>query len=867
MNKNLSSFFLLLFLNGFLSYGAKHVSQAAVPSWVKPISIPNNDKVAERDVSGGYHYLLLDDQRHVATNTFYHHVALNIINDVGVQNASEIETSYDPGYESLIIHFIRIKRAGVTLNKLDMKEIKTLQRETDLESRIYDGRFSAYINLKDIRKGDIVEYAYSITGRNPVYNNKFFEEFATEYSVPVTQMVYRLVCPTLRKLQFKQHLTNNTPQISESGNNQIYEWDLSCLKPKEEEGSIPAWFMPYGFVEITEYQSWEEVVNWALNLYPKDGPLSAELKEKIAEFNQGSPEKKILATLHFVQDEIRYMGFEVGVNSHKPNDPNKVFAQRFGDCKDKALLMCRMLSEMGIEAYPNLVNTTRTKMLDSWLPSPSNFNHVTVCVKVNGQTYWFDQTDSYQAGKLNTIQYPKYYKTLIVKPGEKGITHIQNQRISNIKVHETFVVTDTVSPIILRVISTYTGSEADNIRYIFSSKGIGDIEKEYTAYYKSLYGDVTLDDKISFTDDPEENVFKVFEDYSIKDLWTLTEGRKQIEVSASLLFNAIQLENIKTRKMPFALDFPCDYEQKLEVKFPMAIGIKEEEETIEDKHFKYTYHFSNEGNGSIVILKYNYQTLTDVVEPENTFSFFTKIAEVKRLSAYYISWGESGSTPTLNEANMNWMMVLGALLGSGGYVFLFLFLFKKDIDPRHEVEYAQEIGGWLVLVVISLIITFFINLAQVFSSEYFNLTAWGELTTPGKTMYHPLWGLFLTGELLIKIGLIFFILFLIILFVKRRSSFPLMFIIYIGSTLGYLVFETFLSYVLPGAESYQSTVFSEWAKVLIYGAIWIPYMLTSWRVRETFVFTYNPLKQKNLSSPEEPIRVENEPDPESNFTL
>ena len=68
-------------------------------------------------------------------------------------------------------------------------------------------------------------------------------------------------------------------------------------------------------------------------------------------------EQKVLSALHFVQDEVRYMGIEMGVNSHKPHAPDAVFAQRFGDCKDKTYLFCTLLQGMNIPAYPVLVNT------------------------------------------------------------------------------------------------------------------------------------------------------------------------------------------------------------------------------------------------------------------------------------------------------------------------------------------------------------------------------------------------------------------------------------------------------------------------------------------------------------------------------
>lgn len=850
-----------LFLSAYAN-AAKQPLLKETPNWVKTPPIVSN-KVNERDVTDGYYYLLINQQLHVATQANFQHLILKTINDIGVQNASEIEINYEPSYQTLHIHFIKVIRDGKTINKLNLADIKTLQRETDLDSKIYDGRYTAYINLKDVRKNDIIEYAYTIIGRNPVYENKFFYDLSTEYSFPVSQIHYRVVCPRERSLQIKQHTTNYAcKKITERGNT-IYEWNLSCEKVKETEEQTPKWFNPYGYIELSEYTNWSEVVNWALPLYKTNTPLSSELKKKIAEINTGSSESKILATMHFVQDEIRYMGFEMGVNSHKPNDPNKVFAQRFGDCKDKSLLMCRMLQEMNIEAYPNLINTNSTRALENWLPSPACFNHVTVCVYNENKQYWIDPTDSYQSGTLNSIQYPAYEKTLIVKSGEQLLTDVPLQNKHKITVHETFVVKDTASPIILRIISTYEGTQADSYRYLFSSQGLGDIEKDYTNYYKSIYGDVSLESKITTADDTEQNIFKVYEEYLIKNLWKDKDGAKQIEVGPYLLFNAISSEDIKKRKMPYALSFPFDYTQIIEVKFPHAIPITEETKTITDPHFKYTYDFKNEGGNSIALLYYHFETLKNTVQPEDSYGYFTKIDDFKQTNAYYFNWNPNPDESfEAIESNMNWVLLFLAIVGSIGFLFLCLFLYKKDVEPKHEAEFAQQIGGWLILILISMILSLLLNTYQIFTSGYFNLAGWIELTTPGKSSYHPMWAPCIIFELIFKLGFVAFVILLLVLFKERRSSFPGLYILLLAANIVFMLFELFITYKMPkvDANDTSSEILNGFVRSIISGAIWIPYMLKSWRVKETFAFTYDVSKQKKLvtDTTETPPNIEPE---------
>ena len=90
--------------------------------------------------------------------------------------------------------------------------------------------------------------------------------------------------------------------------------------------------------------------------------------------------------LAFVQDELRYTGIELGPDSYRPAPPVETFRLRYGDCKAKALLLCTLLREMNLEAYPALVNTSARETVARRLSSPFAFNHVIVKLLLDGKT-------------------------------------------------------------------------------------------------------------------------------------------------------------------------------------------------------------------------------------------------------------------------------------------------------------------------------------------------------------------------------------------------------------------------------------------------------------------------------------------------
>jgi transglutaminase-like putative cysteine protease len=59
---------------------------------------------------------------------------------------------------------------------------------------------------------------------------------------------------------------------------------------------------------------------------------------------------KIAAIYRFVTTDVRYEAWEFGVHGYKPYSTRVIHERRHGDCKDKALLLCALLGEIGVEA-------------------------------------------------------------------------------------------------------------------------------------------------------------------------------------------------------------------------------------------------------------------------------------------------------------------------------------------------------------------------------------------------------------------------------------------------------------------------------------------------------------------------------------
>src|SRR4051812_19205790 len=166
---------------------AQHVkpSKAPDPKWVTVNSYTYNNSSLNKQAENGNVDLVLETQVCLKEQSTYYRKAYQILSDIGVENNSEISISYDPSYSKLIIHSIQIIRGKEVINKLDLSKIKTIQQEKELARHSYDGSLSAILFLEDVRKGDIIDYSYTIDGFNPIFKGKYSQIFETGFAVPI----------------------------------------------------------------------------------------------------------------------------------------------------------------------------------------------------------------------------------------------------------------------------------------------------------------------------------------------------------------------------------------------------------------------------------------------------------------------------------------------------------------------------------------------------------------------------------------------------------------------------------------------------------------------------------------------------------
>jgi transglutaminase-like putative cysteine protease len=640
------------------------------PAWVQPIAAPADAE--KNQPEDGLRDMLDDRQVRVSADGSqnYNHFVRQATTSAAVEQVSQLRLDFEPSYQSLVIHHINVIRAGQIINALRPSEIRVIQREDELDEQLFNGTLSAIVVLNDVRRGDVIDYAYSVNGDNPVLSGHFADVFSLAHSDTVALLRVRLLWPAARRLFVRPQQTDLQPAVNEGTDEVEYVWERRDAPGVEYEDSTPAWFDPTPFVQLSEFETWGDVARWAAPLYAP-GELSPALKAQIEEWRKlPAAEERLLAARRFVQDEVRYLGIELGTYSHTPTKPSKVFERRFGDCKDKTLLLVTMLNELGLEARPALVNTEAHRALDNWQPSPYAFDHVIVRAELDGKTYWLDPTISYQRGTLANASTPEYERALVVNPETQTLTEIPltNSKEPTTSIREVFEVASFDAPVRLTVASTFRGPDADAMRFRLAGQSREDMSKEYLNYYADRDPSIQPDGLPEVADDEHANVITLTEHYTIPDFWKDSKH----EFPARYFGGALSKPGVSRRTSPLGVSFPYNVEQLTEIRLPHRQWVTTGEKTVEDEALRFTAQTDADDN--VVRLRYALFTKRDAVPVSKVEAHLATIDKALDLTGYELRQGTPIASGSFNPALG---LVYLAVLGGGGLFILYTWMRRR----------------------------------------------------------------------------------------------------------------------------------------------------------------------------------------------
>jgi transglutaminase-like putative cysteine protease len=812
----------------------------ATPEWVRR-DLPPPEPTQTTEAPDGVEYLVVDRQirLHPRGADIYTHFVEQIVSEAGVEDQSTITIGFDPQAERIALHSLQVRRGGGVIDQLKVARMSVLQRESRLEQGLLDGTLTLSLVLEDIRPGDIIGYSYSRHCYDATLGNRYFDTYTTQWSTPVRWSRLRLLQPADRHVRVVETGMQSKPLVGRVGDLEETVWQWRDLAGIPDEDDRPSWHILYPRISLSEWSSWREVVDWAVPLYQR-GTLSADMKTLVEGWktSAATDAERILLALRFVQDQVRYTGIEIGPGAYKPTDAARVLQRRYGDCKDKVMLLVTLLNAMGIDARAALVNMDLRQEVAKQLPSPGAFDHAVVRIRNGGQTYWFDATATLQGGSLRSMAQARYGAALVIEPGVRDFESIPDEVLRNptTEVTETFNLKAGIEGKgVLTVTTVYRGPDADSMRRDLQSSTSAEISRTYLDYYRDWYPAIKQAAQMNARDNRNENRIEVTERYYIEPAFAKEDdGSFRFDVNPHIVVSQASAPKQTHRAAPLEIHHPTNVRYKATVLLPEPWDAAAGAVTVEDPAFVYRSNVTYSKQQLEAL--YEFRTRADHVDAARADEYARKLKQVRDDASY---WFTHGGSKASSGGAANIILGIGAVLGLIGGVLLARWLRQRVVPEAQRAVPADApsgIRGWLILPALhtcALPIALLISLAGL--QPYFGMNAWNGIGAGQGDLAIQLlklgyFVLVVAGcGLLVAGGQTIYLLF------TRQRVYPFAYILLTWSLVGWAVIELVIT--LSGSKQDSGESASAVGSAIgdvVSAALWTAYMLNSKRVVATF---------------------------------
>lgn len=539
------------------------------PSWVEKTTVKNSERRGGAPVT----CLLKDCRIHVPSRTVYTRNVMRLEGSQAVQQLSRVELPFDPHTHSLVIHSISIFRNGILKNHAKLEDIEMIRREQGLESGIVNGEVSALLLLKDVRIGDVLDVEFSSIDQGSL----FADEMSWVQSLKSSHAVGTWMLVWIDRTDRNFGIAGNTDHLEYSESTgeglTVRTWCGRGLPEYEPETQLPADIFPYPILQITPFGGWDEIVGRLLDKWDFTERHRKELEEELSSIRQagGDDAGRILdLSVAAARDAVRYQNYSPGLLAIVPENVSVVWERRFGDCKEKSLLLTWLLRELGFEADPVLVASSLGRALPDLLPAPTLFDHVVTRIRWGEKTLWIDPTDVYRGGRPSSWTSLPFHHGLPLSRNSAVLIPIPEPPPSALKVRETVKASRGSAVTRHDVDFTFRGRRADFMRGMLDSQGLTGIRRALKSFMETTRPGIEIDEDPVCHDDVAENEIR-FEVSAIR-----VEGIKphpslnvdQMPIAPFVFWGMLPGVDRSKRIHPVGIGNPDEVEQIVRIEHP-----------------------------------------------------------------------------------------------------------------------------------------------------------------------------------------------------------------------------------------------------------------------------------------------------------
>ena len=480
----------------FSSFSALAFAAEPLPPWAIPRFADANTLTAAVSIvnppPGTDAFVVDEEESYVfdaeGRNVHTQYVVYKVLTQRGAQGWADLAYSWEPWHQERPVLRARVITPDGAVHTLDPATITDAPAKEE-ESSIYSDRRVIRAPLPAITPGSIVEEEEVTKETASFFGAGTVGRYYFGRSVPVEHSRLLLDAPASLPLRYSlQLLPDMKPQRTEEDGKVQILFEASAMDPLEPaDNNLPSDVPDYPSVTFSTGSSWREIAEQYAKIVD-DRIASYDIKSLVDQLthNKKSVTERAYAILQYVDLNVRYTGVEFGDAAIMPNSPSETLKRKYGDCKDKAVLMVAMLRAAHIPAYVALLNAGQRQDVVPDLPGMGMFDHAIVYIPGNPDM-WIDATDEY--ARMGQLPDPDHNRlALIARPGTESLLRTPVEKPSeNTLVEERKFFLAENGPARVIEISRPEGSLESAFRGAYADKENKHTKDNLSDYVKAQY--------------------------------------------------------------------------------------------------------------------------------------------------------------------------------------------------------------------------------------------------------------------------------------------------------------------------------------------------------------------------------------------
>jgi hypothetical protein len=281
-----------------------------------------------------------------------------------------------------IIEARRIKSDGSFL-RVKNEDIKYESITTDPRAATYRNLYQKAFSIKDIQKGDFVEYSDQLRSFKKMgpygYGRKYW--FGnSDYPVLDEELCFianKTIPISFNLIDRKKIVKREDTELANG--KRKYCFYARNQEPEILEPSTPVRVYDQPLLYVTTWKNWDDYATWLAAKYEGKFEPDRAIKSLVDKLTKGFAKKedKVREIFHWIEKNVHYVQVYLDFDSDWiPTAAPEIFIRKYGDCKDKATLLISMLRVIGVKAWPTDISTTSSVLADLDFPMMYQFNHM-----------------------------------------------------------------------------------------------------------------------------------------------------------------------------------------------------------------------------------------------------------------------------------------------------------------------------------------------------------------------------------------------------------------------------------------------------------------------------------------------------------